>query len=140
VGAAGDATKSATGCRGLTGARQPAAHLPPGSRHRLSAGRRAPRLTWRVRRLHSLPQRPLRSAPAARIGRWSRAGSPDRAPLVPIRHHRSVALAQDAGDERIEFPISLNFLFLSRKCPRRCSTFSRRPSHGPRSARPSWSR
>ena len=31
VGAEGDATKSATGSRGLAGARRPAAHLPPGS-------------------------------------------------------------------------------------------------------------
>jgi hypothetical protein len=30
-------TKSAAGSQGLAGARQPAAHLPPGSRHRLSA-------------------------------------------------------------------------------------------------------
>jgi hypothetical protein len=85
VGAACDATKSVTGSRGLAGARQPAAHLPPGSRHRLSAGRRAPRLTWRARGLHNLPQRSLRSAPAARIGRWStreqpRSGAPSTDP------------------------------------------------------------
>ena len=29
----------------------------------------APHLTWRARGLHNLPQCPLRSAPAARIGR-----------------------------------------------------------------------
>jgi hypothetical protein len=36
----------------------------------------------------------------------ARAGSPDRAHRAPIRHHCSVALAQDAGDGRIDFPIS----------------------------------
>lgn len=88
VGAAGDATKSATGFRGLAGARQPAAHLPPGSQYRLSAGRRAPRLTWRARGLHNLPQRPLRSAPAARIGRWSTCGQP-RSRAIGRTKHRS---------------------------------------------------
>ena len=36
---------------------------------------------------------------------WTQ-GSPDRAHRAPIRHHSSVALAQDAGDGRIGFPIS----------------------------------
>jgi hypothetical protein len=57
-GPVGAATQSTTGSRGLAGARQPATHLPPGSRHRLRAGRRAPRLTWRARGLHNLPQHP----------------------------------------------------------------------------------
>jgi hypothetical protein len=33
------ATRSAIGSRGLAGVRRPAARLPPGARHRLSAGR-----------------------------------------------------------------------------------------------------
>jgi len=88
VGAAGDATKSATGSRGLAGAPQPATHLPPGSRHRLGARRRAPRLTWRARGLHNLPQCSLRSAPAARIGRWSTRGQP-RSRAIGRTEHRS---------------------------------------------------
>src|ERR1035437_10800527 len=36
----------------------------------------------------------------------ARAGRPDRAHRAPIRHHCSVALAQDAGDGRIDFPIT----------------------------------
>jgi len=48
-----------------------------GPRRRLRApGLYAPRLTWRARGLHDLPQRPLRSAPAARIGRWSTREQP----------------------------------------------------------------
>ena len=92
----------------MAGARQPATHLLSGSRHRLSARQRAPRLTWRARGLHDLPQRPLRSAPAAPIGRWRTRALPiarHRAHRAPIRHHRSVALAQDAGDGRIDFPV-----------------------------------
>jgi len=40
----------------------------------------------------------------------ARVDSPDRAPsgaLSTIRQHSSVALARDAGDGRIDFPISL---------------------------------
>jgi hypothetical protein len=58
-----------------------------------------------ARRLHNLPQRSLRSAPAARIGQWSMRGQPQSG--APIRHHCSVALTQDAENGRIDFPISL---------------------------------
>jgi len=48
--------------------------------------------------------------PAARIGRWSTRGQPRPRAIgrteQPIRHLCSVALAQDAGDGRIDFSIS----------------------------------
>jgi len=47
----------------------------PTTRSPTSPERRA-RLTWHARRLHDLPQRPLRSAPAARIGRRNTRGQP----------------------------------------------------------------
>jgi hypothetical protein len=42
----------------------------------------------------------------------ARAGSPDRARRAPILHQCSVALAQDAGDGRIGFPISFSYFSL----------------------------
>ena len=57
--------------------------------HHVGGGgrRRVPPLTWCARGLHNLPQRPLRSTPAARIGRWSTRG-----------HRRSRAIGRTSAN------------------------------------------
>ena len=64
-----------------------------GCAHPTSAYHPSARLTWRARGLHDLPQRWLRSARAARIGRWSTRGQPRSGAIGRTEHRSGIAAA-----------------------------------------------
>src|SRR5450756_1122505 len=84
--------------------RSPTAQFPT------SPERRA-RLTWRARGLHDLPQRPLPSAPAARIGRWSTRGQPRSRSIGRTEHQSGITAALHW--HRTPATDALVFLFLT---------------------------
>ena len=96
--------------------RVPQADRSLSTRFPTSPERRA-RLTWRARGLHDLPQRPLRSAPAARIGRWSTRGQP-RSRAIGRTEHRS-GITAALHWHRTPATGALIFLFLGRAPPPR---------------------
>jgi len=90
------------------------------SRFPTSPERRA-RLTWRARGLHNLPQRPSRSARAARIGRWSTRGQPRSRAIGRTEHQSGITAALHW--HRTPATGALIFLFLSGQTMGfRCST------------------